>query len=333
MRLIRALYMKRLSLKRWHRWVIAAVLILFLAITLWRFDAGNVLHSLRQIPLWLVGLLVGLQIISQLLVNTLWFQIAKLADTPISFGRMLYVNCQGAVMDSITPGVKFGGEITRAVQISRAANCDGGQAATVVALQKLFSLSSFFFILLFAAGLLVGGVIVWGLLLLPLLLFMGVLLAPQRVQIFLESRYFAKPSNLAWIRRVRGFLLATLERLIAIRSDKKKMAMLLVLSFVMWFLYPVKLYLIAVQFVHETSVIYIGASGFVAYMVAMLPLFPGGLGGFEGSLSGLLAALGFVLSDAVVVAVLFRFITFWLVMLGSLGFIAVHKISAKFARN
>jgi len=303
-----------------------------LTITLWQFDGENVLHSIKQIPLWLVMLLAGLQMISQLMVNTLWCQITKLTHTPISFDRMLYINCQGAIIDSITPGVKFGGEITRAVQISRMANCSGKQAAVIVTLQKLFSLSSFFFILLFAAGFLIGKVpllqvrslqfLLYGILLFLLLLFVCILLNPHDMLKYLQTR---KSPRFTCICKARDFLLTLLDQAATIRKDTKKLAVLLLLSFLIWLMYPVKLYLLAVQFAPDTSIVYIGAASFMAYMVAMLPIFPGGLGGFEGTMSGLLISLGFLISDAAVITVLFRFITFWLVMLASLIFITFGK--------
>jgi uncharacterized membrane protein YbhN (UPF0104 family) len=46
----------------------------------------------------------------------------------------------------------------------------------------------------------------------------------------------------------------------------------------------------------------------------MLPIFPGGLGGFEGTMSTLLLIMGLSLSEAAMVAVVFRFITFWFVI-------------------
>ena len=307
-----------------------ALLVPLLLFALSRLDAHSLLHSIRQIPLWLAALLIGLQIVSQLLVNLQWYQIAKFTDADISFGNMFYINCQGAVMDSITPGVKIGGEVTRAVQISRRGNCSGEQAVAVVALQKLFSLSAFFFINLFTVGYLIGRVpllqirymqfLVYGILLFFLLLFAGIFLAPRRIKTYLQTR---ENSRFSWMRRVRGFLLTLLDQVISIRRNTKA---LFLLSFFIWLLYPVKLYLLAIQFFPEAPAVYIGAITFASYMVAMIPIFPGGLGGFEGTMSGLLLTMGFEVSDAVVVTVLFRFVTFWFVMLFSLGFIGWCKL-------
>jgi len=311
-----------------------ALLVPLLLFALSRLDAQSLLLSIRQIPLWLAALLIGLQIVSQLLVNLQWHQIAKFTDADVSFGNMFYINCQGAVMDSITPGVKVGGEVTRAVQISRRGNCSGEQAVAVVALQKLFSLSAFFFINLFTVGYLIGRVpllqiryiqfFVYGILLFFLLMFAVIFIAPQRVKAYLQTR---ENPRFLWVRRARGFLFTLLDQVISIRGNTKAWIMLSLLSFFIWLLYPVKMYLLAVQFFPYAHTVYIGAVTFASYMVAMLPIFPGGLGGFEGTMSGLLLAMGFVASDAVVVTVLFRFVTFWFVMLFSVGFIGWCKVA------
>jgi len=310
-----------------------APLVPLLLFALSRLDAQSLLQSVRQIPPWLTASLLGLQVASQLLVNLQWHRIARFAAADVSFGDMFYINCQGAVMDSITPGVKVGGEVTRAVQIGRMGKCSGERAAAVVALQKLFSLGAFFFINLFTVGYLIGRVpslqarhaqvLVYGVLLFFLLLFAGVFVAPRRIKAYLEAR---EPPRFSWARRVRGFSLTLLDQVTSIREDVKAWVALSLLSFFIWLLYPVKMYLLAAWFFPCANAVYVGAVTFASYMVAMIPIFPGGLGGFEGTMSGLLFAMGIELSDAVVVTVLFRFVTFWFVMLLGLGFIGLRKV-------
>lgn len=281
-------------------------------------------------------LLICLQVASQLLVNTLWHQVAKLANMSISFRQMLYINCQGAVVDAITPGVKFGGEVTRAVQISRTQSCTGQQAAIVVAMQKLFSLSALFIIFLFTVGLLIGELpllragylqfLLYGVLIFLILSFLGILLAPHYVRTYLQK---VQSPRSRWRRRVRDFILTLLEKVETIRKTPKRCGALFLLAFLIWLLYPAKLYLLVIQFVPNTSAAYVWSVAFLAYMVAMVPIFPGGIGGFEGTMTGLLVAIGFMINDAAVITVLFRFVTFWLVILLSLVFIAFRKFKCK----
>jgi len=312
-----------------HILIIAVVALLIIA--LFRFDHESLFYSIRQIPVWLVLLMLGLQIATQLLINFQWFRIAKLSGISVLYRDIFYANSQGAVIDSITPGVKFGGEVTRAVQISRLGNCSGEQAAALVALQKLFSLSAMVFILLFVVGYLIGEVpwlsawymqiLVYGILLMFLLLFLSIFFMPHRIESYIQAK---NTPRFSWTRRVRGFLLTLLNQVKNVREDKMTWVMLSLLSLFIWLLYPVKMYILAIQFYPEANLIHVAAITFAAYMVAMLPIFPGGLGGFEGTMTGLLVAMGIIVSDAIVMTVFFRFATFWFVMLFSLAYVSVN---------
>ena len=274
------------------RLILAALLLAALLIFLLQLDRESLLTSIGKVPIWILGILAGLQIVSQLLVNLQWHQISKVVGTTITFKQMLYINCQGAIMDSITPGVKIGGEIARVVQISRIANCSGKEAGIILALQKLFSLSTFFFVLI-----------------------ISLVILPIQISIYWIGLLILISVSAAVI------ICAKTSRHLAVMKTETKM-FLLALSFLIWMLYPVKLYILLVQIAYTATALHAGAVAFVSYMVAMIPIFPGGLGGFEGTMVGLLAALGFAISDAAVITILFRFFTFWFVMLVSFLYIS-----------
>jgi len=316
---------------------------ILLIFALSRLNLRETLSSILQIPLWTAALLLMLQIISQLLVNLQWYRVANFSSVQISFRDMFLVNCQGAMIDSITPGVKVGGEVTRAVQISRMADCSGEKAAAVIAVQKLFSLGAFFFINLFAIGFVISGssmlhsrglqFTVYGILVFFLLIFVFVFLMPHKIKAFLlrrENRSSSESKIGRAVHKVRAFALNSLSGLISIRSNSGAFIRLLALSFFIWLLYPAKFYLLTMHFYPEAGLIFLGAVTFAAYMVAMIPIFPGGLGGFEATMTGLLPAVGFAQSEALAVAVIFRFFTFWFVMLFSIGYVGLNKIKIPF---
>jgi len=306
-------------------------MILLLPVVLSQLDKTNLLYSIRQIPIEIVAIVIGLQIVSQLLVNYQWYKIAKLTNLFIPFHRMLYINCLGSVVDSITPGVKVGGEITRTIQISRIGKCSVEQSGTIPVLQKIFSLSAFFFIQLFAVGFLIRTVSlfesehiqisIYSVLLLFLLIFATIFFIPHRIKSYLSTKKSPR------------FFHSLLEQVVVIRKNTKAWVPLLLLSFLIWLIYPFKLYILAIQIFNNVPIIYIVAITFVSYMVAMLPIFPGGLGGFEGTMVGLFTAVGLPISCAAVITLLFRFITFWLVMLLSIIFIAFYKIYYKLCKG
>jgi len=314
-----------------------AILVGLLLFVLLQIDRESLLYSIRQIPFWLIILLGILQIITQLLLNLQWYCISQLAKSPLTFRQMLYINCQGSVIDGITPGVKFGGEVTRAVQISRIGKLPGEQSAAIVATQKIFSLSTLFIILMFVIWYLAGQVpfmqtryfqfITYGVLLLFLVVFVCVFIIPDAMIKFLQKR---TPQRL-WIRKMYRFMFTLLKQIKSVRKNKTALISLFLLSLLIWLLYPVKMYILAAHFYPANHAVYIGALTFAAYTVAMLPIFPGGLGGFEGTMSALLVSMGYTISDAATMTIAFRFITFWFVMLISLAFIAICRVNKNIA--
>ncbi|NLV92178.1 MAG: flippase-like domain-containing protein [Firmicutes bacterium] len=317
-------------LKRWFWWLAAGVLLLFL----WRqVDMAELQHSVAQIPWQVLVALLVVQIVTQVLLNFQWYRIAKLAAIDIPFWRMFYINAQGSVMESITPGVKVGGEITRAVQIARIGNCSGHQAAVVVALQKIFSLSAFVLINIFSVLYLSNRsalfptspakIAILGVLVVFVLIFCLMFLLPKRMLNWLAAKEEVRPNRSGAVRR---FLQNLLEHILLFENQSGELILQFVLALAIWLLYPAKLYVLAVQIQPDIPLVYIGSITFVSYLIGMLPLFPGGLGGFEGTMTGLLRGLGVPLSGAAALAVIFRFVTFWFVILVSLCYAAVYNM-------
>ena len=82
-------------------------------------------------------------------------------------------------------------------------------------------------------------------------------------------------------------------------------------------------------FTQNYDVLFLAEITFISYMVAMIPLLPGGLGSFEATMSGLLLAMQLPLGVAAAITILFRFVTFWFVIIISLIFIGIWKLRVK----
>jgi len=319
---------------RYVKWLIVALVLIFLVLAVINLDMQSLLDGLRQIPVWAVAVLFGVQIITQLLINVQWHQIAKVFGSPLGFMRMLFINAQ-AEMIHVAPAGHIGCDVFRAVQINKAGSITGEQAAAVVAIQKLFSLTAFFTISITSITLFIGRVewlqgagfrfLLYGILLSILLLLICVFIMPHKLAQFMRKR--EKKPRFKWTEKLRGFLLVSLGQAALIRSNRKLRLKLFVIAFTIWLVYPLKLYLLAFQIMPEINIIYITAATFLSYTVAMIPIFPAGLGGFEGTMVGLLLLIGFLQSDALVITVIFRFATFWFVVLMSLVYMAVYKFA------
>lgn len=312
--------------KQWFWWIIACLLLVTL---FYQIDLDELYQSLSLIQWQIIGVLVLLQILSQLLLNYQWYRIAKFTAKDISFWQMFYINSQGSVMESITPGVKVGGEITRAFQIGRVAKCPTNQGAVIVALQKIFSLSAFMLINIFSAMYLFNKnaffqgkltqLTIYTVFGAFLIFFILIFCFPQRI-----LQRLSKQENSFY-----SFIKNLLEYVLLFEKQKTELLTQFLLALLIWLLYPIKLYLLAIQIQPGLPLVYIASITFISYMIGMIPLFPGGLGGFEGTMTSLLTGLGLSFSGAVALALIFRFITFWLVIIGSLGFIVFYKMIEK----
>jgi len=300
---------------RYIKWAVAAAVLALLIFVVFRFDWWALVHSLGRVPAQTVVLLLVLQVATQLLVNLQWWQVARHAKVPLSYGKMLYINCQGTIVDAITPGVKFGGEVTRAVRISQAGECSHTQAASVVAVQKLFSLGALF---------LVGAVYV-PLLAAGFLCICVVFVVPKHMMALLQR----KKSRFNWAAKLQAFLLEFLLHVIVMRKQPLTCIRFFALAAIIWLIYPLKMYILTAQVAPCVGLIRAGGVAIVSYMVAMIPVFPGGLGGFEGAMTGLLVYEGVYAPDAFAVAVLFRAVTFWFVVGVSVVGVAYLSLQAK----
>ena len=320
-------------LKKLIWWVVAGIL---LVVLFSQIDIYELQSILRQTEWKVILYLLVLQTITQLLVNLQWYSIAKFAKIDISFWGMFYINSQGTVMESITPGMKFGGELARGVLITRMGKCSGHQAAVIVALQKIFSLGAFVLVSIMSVVFLslrsaffqsiIVRLSIYLVLGLFLLAFIVIFFAPKRILNWITSKQTPENSKLKAIKR---FFENVLDHLLLFESNRRELFAQFLLAFIIWLFYPVKLYLLAAQMQTYVPIFYITCITFVAYMVAMLPLFPGGLGGFESTMTGLLVGLGVSLSNAAALSVTFRFVTFWYVIVLSLVYTLVYRLINK----
>ena len=101
----------------------------------------------------------------------------------------------------------------------------------------------------------------------------------------------------------------------------------MILSLIIWNLFPLKAYLVSAYLSINISYIPILAVTYLTYMIGMVPLLPGGLGSFEASAVLFLSSMGIETYEALAFTLIFRFITFWFVFLVSGIYVLLHKIA------
>lgn len=311
------------------------ILIVLLVLAVWQLDFLSLIESLKQMPPRALAALLVLQIITQLVLNYQWCRIGRTMGEEHNFWKMLYVNARGAVVESLTPGVKVGGEVTRAVLLRQEMGYSGQKAATLVTIQKVVSLTSFFLVNLFAfthlSSQLQGA---WGgpvraVVYAFLLAFIGLVMSLFTAADKLYKRAQLWSPKQKWKGVLQRYFFTVLANIEALKGCKGELYKQFGLSLFIWLLFPVKMLLLVRVFTAQPDPIVLAEITFISYMVGMIPLLPGGLGSFEGAMTSLLMAAQIESHQALAITLIFRFVTFWFVMLISLAYYGFYRFRSE----
>ena len=128
---------------------------------------------------------------------------------------------------------------------------------------------------------------------------------------------------------MQWYIITLLSNIQVLKDIKGEMYKQILLSFSIWILFPVKMILLVHLFTTNHDWVFLTEVTFISYMVGMIPLLPGGIGGFEATMTSLLMAMKINPNDALAIALLFRFITFWFVILISILYSGIWTMGGK----
>lgn len=259
----------------------------------------RVFHMLKEIPRRLFVQLFLLQIITILLSNYIWYVLLK---REISFFRVLSIYLTGSLMESITPAVKLGGEAVKVYLFHQFSNRTIPDLLATLLVQKYISLLPFLFlcsIILLIAPFTYP---------LPSSFYLGfLLLLSICILLFYQKKGKGEKYHLFGpLKRLKHIKVKAKNLL-----DRREGRSLLVISFIIWALYPMKVYIVANALKGITHPLHSAISTFVAYLVSMIPLLPGGIGSFEGTLAYLFTLTGNSQTKGLAIALASRSITFY----------------------
>lgn len=146
---------------------------------------------------------------------------------------------------------------------------------------------------------------------------------------FFEGKISKLNPKHKWSRALQNFALTLLSNVKTLKNIKGELFKQLLLSLIIWGLYPVKLIELVGMFTHSFDWVFLTEITFLSYMIGMIPLLPGGLGSFEAAMTSMLMVTHFTYTDALTITLLFRFVTFWFVILMSLAYVGVWKMLVK----
>lgn len=285
---------------------------------IWQADVQQLLCAFHEAHPGLLGLAAAIHILSIGGIAWQWQRLGKELRSSCTFSQMIHMNMAGTFFESVTPAMKSGGEVVKAYLLKQRYQWSTAQSVALIGLQKAVSLTTMIAVVtacavayLWQYGLSTPQAMVVAsntLILLPLFLVIpAFFIFPGKTQAVIGPLM----SRWSWSRRIlphMNNLVLTLQA----RTGKDKLPTHLLLGLAIWLLFPVKAALIAGALGIEASLVDLTVVTFLAYMVAMIPLTPGGVGTFEGTAVFLLLPLGVPLAQALAFALLLRLATFWL---------------------
>lgn len=319
---------------------LAAIAIITTAVILIGWE--DIFTALQNVTPGIMALLIALQLFTLTLLAGQWQYLLKKGNCHLSLGHVLAVNLAGNYIESITPSVKIGGEAAKIYLFKRYSNLDYELLTGILLALKYFSLLPFVILSALSVTL---AVLRFNL---PALS----LYAPGFLFVFfgfVAFLYYKKDANRKSVNNYsepgekhshtndekNPFIIFDFSRKLiqAIRtaaafinrSSAKSRNLttliessgLVAISTLIWLLYPVKVFLVTGMLDLELSFLAVTIITFTAYMVSMVPLLPGGLGSYEGSMVLMFSLLGIAPAEGLAVALISRLITFWIPLLWS----------------
>lgn len=319
-------------------YIIGTLIILFIFIS---SDWKEIFLNIKSISVKNILVLLFLQIVTIFFVNLQWKFIASWIKTDISFLDILRVNLKGSILDAITPGVKIGGELGRIYELKNNLNLDVSCATAIVALQKTVSLLGFAFLSLISLICFSFNIDMeyrHYLRIFSIVILVFFILLMGSVLIFINPNIFIKLSNQKslnnrFLEKINKSLVEYGDALTKILKNKNIFFKQLLLSVVIWSIFPFKMLLVIRGFNISLEFLSVVAITYLTYMMGMIPLLPGSIGSFESSMLFLLSIEGVPVELGMSISLVFRFVTFWFEFLLSLIILVLDKINLCFRKG
>lgn len=309
--------------------LLLVISVLILLGMLYFVGIDQVIAALKMANLYLIALAIGVQVCTYFLYTFRWKILNKIAGMDVSFKKLFPMLLVGLAVNNITPSGRGGGEPVRAYLLYRDKEeytFDETFAAVVadraldtfpfvlLAAITISSMALFFDFELWLLAVMVLSVIV---ILAILFAIIYMCINPSfgnRVEgwILAIVRRFYKKNSESVENSIHDAIVGFQHTMIVLMSNKKGLAYTLTISFVIWALEILRVYLVFSAFGANVSLIVIGEVFIVSCLVGMIPLLPGGLGTVDGLMILLYSAAGISASVSAAATVIERLISFWM---------------------
>ncbi len=291
-------------------------------------DFDDMFIELRRTEPFILISVVLLQFITQLLLIIQWHRITKNVIGQSIISKMVYIFTKGSLIEAITPGAKIGGEASRLYYLKKEYACETNEAVNIILMQKSISMS----VLMLVCVICLLDISNHMKRFLPLpvqfiisAVFLGLVMAMIGSLFFSRRliRFLENPKS-NFSKKIKKYMQSYSNAVS--KLGKKEWIIQFSISMAVWLLFPVKMFILAQSFGIRLDFEHTTAVTMTSYMMGMLPITPGGLGTFEGTMLALLSLFSVKKSAGIAVTLIFRFITFWLVIIASVVYSGIYDI-------
>ena len=289
----------------------------------------DIREAIRNVSAAQLVTLLIMQVITLCLVAYQWFFLLSKKSPALPFWEVMVAHMSGSLVESVTPSVRLGGEAAKLYLFRQITGLSHEDLTGILVVRKFVSIVPFFIL---CAAMLVISLHVFTL---PIVVYAAFgAMSSVFLLAWLLWRHLgqaettppdqAEPSAktaiypVGWLQKLRQFFQrasASSQHLVTSRE----VGLLAGISFVIWVLYPAKVYYVARVLGLEMTPLLTTLGTYTAYILGLVPLLPGGLGTFEGSMALVLSSQGISLSQGLAIALLTRLATYWFPLLVSVG--------------
>jgi len=282
----------------------------------------------RADPLYVI-MAVILEFLILWLLTLRWSITTRAVSIDVRKRHLFPMLLVGMAINNLTPSARGGGEPVRAYMLGKYSRASMESSfATVIADRGLDTFPFIFLAILTIVGIvLYFNLALWmvALLIISVVIVVAAFFLALYVSVDRESgerivnwalgivkRFYRR--NCAKIEaRVRGALREFQSTMRIMLADRNVLIYGIPLSFILWFLEILRVYLIFAAFGAPVSIPVIAEVFILATLIGMIPLLPGGLGAVEGIMIVFYSAAGVSPSVSAAVTVVERLISFWMV--------------------
>ena len=313
--------------------ILLTIGIIIMVIMLYFIGIDDVIDALKIANFSYILLAIFVQVLTYYLLALRWNVINKIANINVSIKSILPMIMVGLTINNITPSGRSGGEPVRALILSKHAKKPYEETFATVITDRALDMFPFLILSILAAasiflyfdlsnlnsGNLILAIIIISVVVVTLASILLIYMSinekfgekATRWIVRLVNRFYKKdPESLEKkvMKAISGFQ-KTMKRML---SDRKILYHALPISFLIWVLEILRVYIIFLALGANVSPILIGEVFIVASLIGMIPLLPGGLGAVEGVMISFYSLAGITLSVSTAATLIERLISFWM---------------------